>query len=67
MGVKIKLTDEQTQFLESNTMYNINEDKYYHIPCWYKKIDVNIYEVVGELDPVKSTLEKYNNGRENMC
>ena len=67
MGVKIKLTDEQVQFLESNTMCNIKENKYYHIPYWYKKIDNNMYEIVDKFDPIKSTLEKYNDGKQNMC
>lgn len=45
----IKLTTEQVEFLESTaTKLFSNEDTWYHVPHWFKKLDTNLFEIVDK-------------------
>lgn len=53
----IKLTLEEAEFLEKHSTKIYDEkNTWYHIPFWFKKIDVNVFEIV--VDPLRDNKTK---------
>lgn len=62
----IKLTQEQVEFLECNSNVIINgDDKWYHIPHWFKQESDFSFSVVG-YDKLPATVVKITSSHKRL-